>query len=59
ECWVSKSAPKSSLKIDASKCSMTCVDNGLNYCGGSGAMSLYKLSSSKSKRHFDGSHSEY
>ncbi|GAA5970240.1 hypothetical protein JCM11641_001633 [Rhodosporidiobolus odoratus] len=42
ECWVSKCKPTSTKLIDG-KCDMVCSDNPLNYCGGAGAMGVYKL----------------
>ncbi|GAA5890549.1 hypothetical protein JCM6882_002958 [Rhodosporidiobolus microsporus] len=58
ECWVSNTAPKASTKLDSSACGLTCTDRPSNYCGGAGAMTVYKAtaSSSKGKRHVAGGH---
>ncbi|BGP52305.1 hypothetical protein JCM10450v2_008276 [Rhodotorula kratochvilovae] len=54
ECWAGNKLAAGAKKLDYAKCDMVCEQGKLNVCGGSNALSLYKLTrttSSRSKRH--------
>ncbi|GAA6043015.1 hypothetical protein JCM8097_003889 [Rhodosporidiobolus ruineniae] len=52
ECWASNTAPKTK-KLDDGECGLVCDGLASNYCGGSNALAVYKLTSTKAKRHLN------